>query len=66
MINKALREKRKAAGLSQDGFSRAIDMQMQNYSKKERGLVRITAPEAVRMARILGCTVEDITPEVEQ
>jgi DNA-binding XRE family transcriptional regulator len=65
MLNKALREKRKTLGFTQQQMADAIDMEMQTYTKKERGLRRTTIQEGKRMARVLGCTVEDITPEEE-
>lgn len=64
MVNHALRQKRLELGLTQQQFADASLMDIQTYSKKERGLRRITDREAVRFARILCCSVEEIsTPD---
>lgn len=61
MKSTALQKKRMSMGITQRQMADAAGMNLQTYSKKERGLRRTTTAEGVRFARILGCTVEDIT-----
>jgi DNA-binding XRE family transcriptional regulator len=57
-----LQAMRMSKGLTQGQMADAAEqMELQTYSKKERGLRRVTAQEAVLFARVLGCQVEDIT-----
>lgn len=60
MINHALRRRRQAAGYTQRQMAEAAGMDLQTYSKKERGARRTTDVEACRFARVLGCRIEDI------
>jgi transcriptional regulator with XRE-family HTH domain len=59
----ALRKMREQRELSQKEVAAAANIDYQLYSKTERGIRKPQVNEAIRIARVLGCTVEEIAPE---
>jgi transcriptional regulator with XRE-family HTH domain len=59
-----LRSLRKQRGISQEKIANAIATNPSNYSRKERGEVRIYDDEWEKLAKFLEVPVEDIKEEV--
>lgn len=57
-----LREKRKAAGYSQEGFAAYVGIERGNYGKMERGLVNIKLETLYKLTNALNCEFEEIMP----
>lgn len=53
-------ETRKRKGLSQQIVAEKLCMDVSNYNRREKGLVRITAPEWEKLAHLMQVPVEDI------
>lgn len=60
MINKKLRNLRKAKGMSQGEIAKILCTDTSNYSRKERGEIRMQEYEWEKIAKALDVTVEDI------
>lgn len=54
---KAIREKR---GLRQSELAQMLGMDQANVSRYESGERRLTLENAIRIAHVLGCTVEEL------
>lgn len=58
---KKLRDRREALGLTQEEMAQKLGYKSKNtYSLKERGLRKICIEEAIEMAKILKCPVEEL------
>ncbi|NQZ83311.1 MAG: helix-turn-helix transcriptional regulator [Colwellia sp.] len=57
-----LREKRKAAGYSQESFAAYVGIERGNYGKMERGLVNIKIETLYKLTNALNCEFEEIMP----
>ena len=57
-----LREKRKAAGYSQESFAAYVGIERGNYGKMERGLVNIKLETLYKLTNALNCEFEEIMP----
>jgi transcriptional regulator with XRE-family HTH domain len=57
-----LREKRKAAGYSQEIFAAYVGIERGNYGKMERGLVNIKLETLYKLTNALNCEFEEIMP----
>ncbi len=66
MIQEKLRNLRKRKNISQQEMAKIIGTDTSNYSRKERGEVRIYIDEWEKMARALDVTIEDIKNEGEE
>lgn len=60
MIQEKLKNLRKQKGISQEKMAKIIGTDASNYSRKERGEVRIFDNEWEKLAKILEVSVEDI------
>lgn len=60
MIQEKLRETRKAKGMSQEKMAKLLCTDTSNYSRKERGEVRIQEKEWEKIAKALEVSVEDL------
>ncbi|MDR6544186.1 transcriptional regulator with XRE-family HTH domain [Chryseobacterium rhizosphaerae] len=63
MIQEKLRNLRKQKGMSQEKMAKAISTDPSNYSRKERGEVRIHDDEWQKLADALEVPVEEIKEE---
>jgi len=63
MIQEKLRNLRKLKNISQQEMAKIIGTDASNYSRKERGEVRIFDDEWVKIARVLGVSAEDLKNE---
>lgn len=61
-IGTRLRARRKALGLSLDALATQLGISYQQVQKYERGENRIGAGRLPHIARLLGCSVEDLVP----
>ncbi len=61
-IGTRLRARRKALGLSLDALATELGVSYQQVQKYERGENRIGAGRLPHIARVLGCSVEDLVP----
>ncbi|MFM2149075.1 MAG: hypothetical protein RLZZ187_1381 [Pseudomonadota bacterium] len=61
-IGTRLRARRKALGLSLDALATQLGISYQQVQKYERGENRIGAGRLPHIARVLGCSVEDLVP----
>lgn len=59
-----LTERRKAAGITQEQVAAALNVTQGAVSQWERGEVLPTIPNLVKLARLLGCTVDDLMRDV--
>jgi transcriptional regulator with XRE-family HTH domain len=57
-----LREKRKEAGYSQEGFAAYVGIERGNYGKMERGNVNIKLETLYKLVNALNCEFEEILP----
>jgi transcriptional regulator with XRE-family HTH domain len=57
-----LRQKRKAAGYSQESFAAYVGIERGNYGKMERGGVNIKLETLYKLTNALDCEFEDIMP----
>ncbi|MXS71303.1 helix-turn-helix domain-containing protein [Flavobacteriaceae bacterium W22] len=60
MIQHKLRNQRKQKGFSQEQMAKILGTDTSNYSRKERGEVKIHDEEWEKMAKILEVSVEEI------
>jgi transcriptional regulator with XRE-family HTH domain len=60
MFKRKLLEVRLHKGLSQEEMADLTGMTQSNYSRREKGLTNISAPEWDKMAKVLGVKKEDI------
>lgn len=60
MLKRRLLEARVCMGLSQEGIADLIGMSQSNYSRREKGLKKISEVEWMKMAKVLGVEKEDI------
>ncbi|GEN69128.1 hypothetical protein CRH01_36960 [Chryseobacterium rhizosphaerae] len=60
MVQEKLRNLRKQKGMSQEKMAKAISTDPSNYSRKERGEVKIHDDEWQKLAEALDVPVEDI------
>jgi len=65
MIHRKLRTIRKAKGISQEKMAELLCTVTSNYSRKERGEVRIQDDEWGKIANALEVTIEDIKENIE-
>jgi transcriptional regulator with XRE-family HTH domain len=63
-LGRALRARRRAAGIGQDQFADLIDMQRAYYSAVERGEKKVTLKTLKRLADGFGVTISQILQEV--
>lgn len=65
LMHEKLRVIRKQKGISQEKIAKVLCTDVSNYSRKERGEIRIQKEEWQKIAKMLGVSVEDIqdTPE---
>ena len=63
MIKKKLITARKEKNMSQKSMSDLLYMNQSQYQRRERGEVRISDEEWMRMAKLLGKEIEDIKEE---
>lgn len=57
----ARREKR----MTQKELAKQIGIDVSTYNRKEMGRLYFTLPEAIKLTRILGCTLNDLFQEEE-
>jgi transcriptional regulator with XRE-family HTH domain len=60
-----LRELRQARGLSQEKLAEQADLSVTYVSSLERGRYNPSLRNLMKLARALGCRVEDLTPAGE-
>ncbi|PWW27117.1 MULTISPECIES: helix-turn-helix domain-containing protein [unclassified Chryseobacterium] len=65
MVQEKLRNLRKQKGISQEKMAKILSTDPSNYSRKERGEVRIHDEEWQKLAEALEVPVEDIKEEKE-
>ncbi|GAE66094.1 Helix-turn-helix [Chryseobacterium indologenes] len=65
MVQEKLRNLRKQKGISQEKMAKILSTDPSNYSRKERGEVRIHDEEWQKLAAALEVPVEDIKEEKE-
>lgn len=63
MFGKGLRERRQKRGLTQKDLAKAAGRNHRQISLYERGLTEPKMVTMVRLARALGCTVDELTRE---
>lgn len=61
-----LREKRKEAGYSQEGFAAYVGIERGNYGKMERGNVNIRLETLYKLVNALNCEFEEVMPPRER
>ena len=64
-----LKKYRQAAGLTQPQLAAAVGIShrtLQDYEQDRKPLEKAAAITVLRMAKALGCTVEDLIEEVEE
>ncbi|MDN3403435.1 helix-turn-helix transcriptional regulator [Pseudoalteromonas sp. APC 3213] len=61
-----LREKRKEAGYSQEGFAAYVGIERGNYGKIERGNVNIRLETLYNLVNALNCEFEEVMPPRER
>ena len=64
-IGKNIRERRRARGLTQEQLSEEIGTSRQHLGKVEIGKNGLSVEKLVKIARVLGCTVDDLCRENE-
>ncbi len=65
-IGQHIRERRRAAGLSQASLAEATGVTFQQIQKYERGHNRISFSRLVEVARALRCRVSELTGDLDQ
>lgn len=66
MIQEKLRTLRKQKGISQEQLAKILHTDTSNYSRKERGTIRIRNEEWKKLANVLGVSVDDIKEVAEK
>lgn len=64
MIQEKLRKLRKEKGLSQESMAKTLFMDTSNYSRKERGEVKIYDDEWKRIAETLNVPIDEIREDM--
>jgi len=65
-MHEKLRVIRKQKGISQEKIAKVLCTDVSNYSRKERGEIRIQKEEWQKIAKTLGVSVEDIQDPPEK
>lgn len=66
VIQEKLRAIRKAKGISQEKMAQILCTDTSNYSRKERGEIRIRDEEWQKLSIALGVSIEDIKERMEE
>ena len=64
-VGRAIRERRRAMGLSQEALGDALDLTFQQVQKYERGMNRVSASKLFKIARALRCQAGDFFPATD-
>ncbi|WP_259128623.1 helix-turn-helix domain-containing protein [Chryseobacterium ginsenosidimutans] len=64
MIQEKLRQVRMEKGLSQEKIAKILSTDTSNYSRKERGKIKIRDDEWEKMAKALGVSVQELKSEI--
>ena len=65
-MNKRLRKIRRKAGMSQLEVARAVNMSRTGYAEIEHGVSIKTFEKLPRIAKALGCRIDDLFPEMDE
>lgn len=59
-VENRIRERRTAAGMTQDDLARAVGVSRQSIISIERGRYEPSLPLALRFARVFACATDDL------